>query len=292
MVIFDASTKKLDTFIGGLLGKDIHNQIDFKDCPKCKGNRIIKYGNYKNGQRYLCKVCGKTFSKRTSTPLYYSKKNPYLWVRFIEMMLEERTLRECSKELKIALNTAFYWRHKILFALMPLMEPSKLVESIDMTKLFFRENFKGDRQIPSGDRKQIWTIMASDKRKTILATPLCKERWEIKEFNKRVYSKVDKNSYINTYSDRYLLHIASKHNEGKKKEENENCTLKKYIIGVQRAMCRYYGVATKYLQNYLYWISLYFVNEKYDSLSLIYTISKKKLFIRCRDLKMQTVISG
>ena len=45
------------------------------NCPRCAASGVIKHGRYPRAedaqsiQRYRCKVCGKTFSTATFTPL-------------------------------------------------------------------------------------------------------------------------------------------------------------------------------------------------------------------------------
>lgn len=55
----------------------------------------------------------------TGNPLS-GTKYPLKWLKYIEMMADGCSLRAIAKELKIHLSTAFYWRHKLLFALQSL----------------------------------------------------------------------------------------------------------------------------------------------------------------------------
>ena len=106
-------------------------------------------------RRYRCKECGKTFSNKTNTSFYYSKKNSETWVKYIELMLKRKTPDECSKELGISLPTAFYWEHKILFSLAKVKEAEKLENNIHISKILIKENFKGERQIRNKERKNV-----------------------------------------------------------------------------------------------------------------------------------------
>ena len=50
------------------------NSIDIK-CPKCREKKYKKNGHKNGTQRYLCKICHKSFSITTNTLLSYSKIN-------------------------------------------------------------------------------------------------------------------------------------------------------------------------------------------------------------------------
>ena len=93
------------------------------------------------------------------------KKNSETWVKYIELMLQRKTLNECSKELGISLPTAFYWRHKILFSLSKVKEAEKLENNIHISKILIKENFKGERQIRNKERKNVWNVIAMDSEK-------------------------------------------------------------------------------------------------------------------------------
>jgi transposase-like protein len=65
-------------------------------CPHCDSKEIVRFGKYKGRQRYKCKCCGKTFSDLTNTPLQ-GTHFPNRWIKFIECMLKEMSLRESAK---------------------------------------------------------------------------------------------------------------------------------------------------------------------------------------------------
>ena len=85
-------------------------------CPNCKSIHIKKNGHQQGQQVYKCKNCGKNFRETTGTFVYYLHKKE-LMLDYIRLMLEGKTLRQCSKELRISLSTSFEWRHRILCAL-------------------------------------------------------------------------------------------------------------------------------------------------------------------------------
>ncbi|MGL4108447.1 transposase [Clostridium sp. LP20] len=285
MVINDTNYDNLNKFLGNLLGKELYISKKINTCPHCKSKSIIKYGNYKNGQRYKCKDCYKTFSKRTNTPWYYSKKSPYMWAKFIENMLKIDTLRNSAAKLKIDLTTAFYWRHKVLYALASLLDPIKLAESVEMGKLLVKENFKGDKGAQFKEKKFIWVIVASDNKEQVLAKAISKDVWNKRSFEENIYSRIDENSYLRTYGDRFLKAIEIKHNKEKTKEDyTMDKFLKEYVGELYSAMLSFHGVATKYLQHYMYWITIFCVEKKHDLFSLLYKLARKNSYICGRDL--------
>ena len=293
MEVTDTNNERLET----LLLDKLFKVEDIKECPHCMGTFVIKYGNYKNGQRYLCKDCGKTFSKRTNTPIYYSKKKLSLWVDFIELMLNKETLRNSSNELKIGLTTSFYWRHKVMHALMPLNQPNKLKDTVEISKILIKENFKGDRNPPNRERDLFWIITAADSNERILTCPIGKNRWDKKSFDKLVYSRIEKQSYLSSFGDRYLGLIEREHNKDKmmKEQKNQNMylregILKKYINEVGATLFKYNGVATKYINNYLSWIKVYSVKNNLSSFDMIKNLSRYGDYIRREDLKLMKAI--
>ena len=80
-----------------------HRKIS-KECinPDCKSVKIYKHGkSVEGGQRYRCQDCKKSFNELTGTSIHCVKKK-YLWDRFIELMLESKSVRYISKELEVS----------------------------------------------------------------------------------------------------------------------------------------------------------------------------------------------
>lgn len=107
-------------------------------CVHCGSVKVKRNGKYRNRQRYLCRDCGKSFNDLTNTPisgtLYLGK-----WSTFFYIMVEGYTLPKIAKRLKIHLSTAFYWRHKVLFALRSLgFQTLKGIIESDETFVFQR----------------------------------------------------------------------------------------------------------------------------------------------------------
>ncbi|MDS0526970.1 hypothetical protein NNC19_14855 [Clostridium sp. SHJSY1] len=164
MIKKDYDLKRLKLHIGSILKKDLYKSRKkiIKCCPTCGSEKIIKHGFYNGIQRYKCKneLCSKTFSLSTNSIWSYSKKTAEKWGEFIELMLERRTLKYCAERLSININTAFYWRHKVLHAIRFDNIPKSLFGNIHMTKSTMKESFKGCRNISKLERDNIFIVSA------------------------------------------------------------------------------------------------------------------------------------
>ncbi len=114
-------------------------------CDKCGSLHFAKNGKTPSGrQRYLCKDCHKTFGATNGTIFYYSKFTYDKWVEFLRATIEEKSLREISKEVGINLTSAWYNRHK-LYAL--LVEQFKSQDNFthitEMDETYTRLSCKG-----------------------------------------------------------------------------------------------------------------------------------------------------
>ena len=276
MIKYDLNLKNLEVHLNKLFDIDLYKNIKITECPHCKCKNIIKFGSYKNVQRYRCKECGKTFSNKTNTSFYYSKKNSETWVKYIELMLQRKTLNECSKELGISLPTAFYWRHKILFSLSKVKEAEKLKNNIHISKILIKENFKGERQIRNKERKNVWNVIAMDSGENIISRPISIGIWNI-----------DKDAYINAYLDRYLGVIARNHNGSDKNRINIELSevLKNYNKTFRDFLKGFRGVATKYLVHYLYLVNIFVITFEISSLDLIYSLNIYDSYIKENQIK-------
>ena len=115
-------------------------------CPHCHSNKVVKNGNVRGVQRFICKDCKKTFSYSTNTILYKSNKPIETWKKFCECMINKFSLRKSAEICEINLHTAFNWRHKILDALQNMQDDIKLKGVVETDEAFFRLSFKGTKK--------------------------------------------------------------------------------------------------------------------------------------------------
>nr|EJQ74331.1 hypothetical protein IGC_04882 [Bacillus cereus HuA4-10] len=122
------------------------------DCIHCGGVKEKRNGKYRNRQRYLCRDCGKLFNDLTNTPISGTR---YLgkWAKYFQMMVEGYTLPKIAKRLKIHISTAFYWQHKILFALRS-MGFQMLKGIVESGETFIKESLKGRRALDRKPKKR------------------------------------------------------------------------------------------------------------------------------------------
>jgi transposase-like protein len=110
-------------------------------CPTCHSPGAVKNGHARGLQRYLCRPCGRTFSKATGSPLSHLRKKN----RFIEqgrVMAAGMTLRDAAAEMGVAVSTAFRWRHRFLQSAQT-HQGRALSGLLEADETFFRENSKG-----------------------------------------------------------------------------------------------------------------------------------------------------
>jgi len=291
VVEIDINTNKVGSYIKDMIKSGIYNfrMKEVNKCPNCGNTHYIKHGYFKGIQRYRCKECGKTFSLVTNSIWSYSKKEPNKWIKFIELMLEKRTLKYCSRKLGISINTAFYWRHKVLHAMTFSKIPNLLMGNIHMTKISTKENFKGNKHIDTDVREKIFIVSAKGREDSILCLPICKKRWDFNKFNEKVYKRFHKNSTIIPYVDRYICIIAEKHNKklGFSKKIN-NVNLDKFIGGFNLIFkswfSSFYGVATKYLKEYFCWLIIYNLKRKISNISFFKELLQGEFFEKIKSI--------
>ncbi|CAI3658136.1 hypothetical protein [Clostridium neonatale] len=277
MIQEDVNFEKLEGHFGKLLKCDIYKNRCIDECLYCKSKNYIKFGTYKGIQRYRCKECEKTFSKTTKSMWGYSKKQPEVWVKFVELMLQKKSLRACAKILKINIRTAFIWRHKIMRGLTSDVMAEHLEGKVFIAKTIEKENFKGCRKITALERKNIWIVAARDRRDSMIAMPVCMQFWNEDNFNKIIYSKITEDSYIVPDNDRYMMNIAKNHNKGIVLNSKLEKSVRNFRRNLRNWIGIFRGVATKYLEGYLSYFVLFNLYKKFNSLDFTYNLSLKIL---------------
>jgi len=257
-------------------------------CPHCEGIHYYRYGKFKDSQRFKCKECGKTFCEYTGTWLHGIHKKELI-EDYLALMVEHTSLDKTSKKLKINKKTALDWRHKILssFEQNTGNEFEGVVES---DETFFEHSEKGNKRMNRPARKRgtqgksrgigqnkAAVIVSTDRKKSLkmtlstmgritkadivesFQTPLNSEAILCSDGHVcyKGYSKDHNLKHIVLRSDLkqfvkngvyHIQHVNELHNR-----------LKKWIDGT------FWGVSTKYLQNYLNW---FYLREKLKAESI------------------------
>ncbi|UTI42238.1 IS1595 family transposase [Niallia sp. RD1] len=244
-------------------------------CVHCGSTAVKRNGKYRSRQRYLCKDCNKTFNDMTNTP-FSGSRYPEKWVKYMEMMVEGYTLPKIAKRLKLHISTAFYWRHKILNALRSL-DFNQLQGIIESDETFFRESLKGrevthrepkKRKTPDEKRGisdlKIAVVVAQDRNNNIIALKAGTGRVKAEEIDAAIGKYIDPKSLLCTdTATNYKKFAKIKGLKHEPINERQKQRVKKGIFHIQNVnnfhsrlktwIRRFQGVATKYLDNYLYW---------------------------------------
>lgn len=227
-------------------------------CPYCKSKEFIKYGMYKGNQRYKCKddLCGKTFTSEIYNQFRYSKKFKEKYQEYFVLLNKGITLRECAEKLNISFVTAFFWRHRFLIDFKSKYYLEKINSNVELTKMRIVENFKGSRDIQDEKRDEITVITALNDSKDIIPIIAARKFFGFYEIRDNIIPRLDKSAYVVGLIDGKLKTFAKAFNEIHKtkfKKLHESNIDIGYSINTEKWLSKFRGVATKYLDNYLYW---------------------------------------
>lgn len=303
--------------------EDICKKVDQKQtktCPKCKNSHYYLNGKRKGIQSYRCKKCGRYFNEFSGSTIAYIKKKDLIRM-YIFQMLNGRSILECSKIIKVSIQTSFDWRHKILAGLKDHI-PNNYNGIVEMEtyKINFSRKGQGSKAKKIGQKGKILDP-SSDKKADSIENPIgylpvslvavCdrNENFELKvikqgELNnedlKEHYNNklkkvkklcVDSNILLKQYAGKkkisYYFKDKGKKVKGCNKYYHTNNIQIKYIQ-LETFMERFFGVSSSYLQNYLYWyIIMYQVLNNIDKSSAfieksLSAIQGKEFYKKCK----------
>ena len=296
------------------------NFTDFEDflfskksevyCPHCHSINFKKNGHKNLTQRFLCKNCHKTFTVRSNTITYSTKKSFNTWKKYIDCMMNAYSICKSAEICKINKNTAFIWRHKILDALQNIAAGVKLESIVEADETFFAISYKGDYKssktfvMPRKSHKRgkqthirglshekVCVLCAVNRNGLSIAKITNLGRVSAKDIHHAFDNRILPNSILCTDAIACYNDLAKKSNleliqlkTGKSKSGIFHIQhINNYHSMLKSFMNRFHGVATKYLNNYLIWNN--FLNyakepfaEKTEILSdFIFTTNKKGL---------------
>ncbi|MCM1992398.1 IS1595 family transposase [Oceanirhabdus seepicola] len=253
-------------------------------CPHCGYKKIWKYGKYDGKQRYRCKSdgCGKTFSDRTLSPMYYSKKGIEKWSEYMKCMVRGLSLSECSYIVGINIATAFYWRHKIMDGLRENMGSGFVGGIVECGHMVVVESIKGNsnkkgkygvfnRGRRCGIKDKYTLILDEEKpkanyvvcavdRKGNMVVEACNRRVDKRLLGNIFYGKILCGTILCTEGNRHYHQFAQEMEltlgRGCTGDDNEEYHIGN-LMGMKREIINWLssfnGVSSKYLTNYLYW---------------------------------------
>lgn len=259
-----------------------------KVCPHCKSNEVSRNGKYKGKQRYMCKSCNKTFTDFTFSPCYHSKKDFSKWLEYIKCMVAGYSIRKCAEIVEITVPTSFSWRHKILDALRLYIGTGHVSGLVEADETFFRLSYKGNHSknalftMPRKSNKrgpnskksideepkkrgisknQVAVMCALDRNGNIISELICNGRMKYKDVERLFKDRIEEKSTLCIDSHKSYIRLDSNFDVDIQKIETGK--FKKGIYHIQHInsyhsrlkkwMDRFNGVATKYLNNYMYW---------------------------------------
>lgn len=244
-------------------------------CVHCGSTSVKRNGKYRSRQRYLCSDCGKSFNDMTNTP-FSGSHYPEKWVKYIELMVEGYTLPKIAERLQIHISTAFYWRHKILNAL-GSQGFNQLQGIVESDETFFRESMKGNEITHRKAKKRgekdgkrgisnlkIAVVVAQDRNGSVIARIAGRGRPKAEEIDTVIGEHIHPSALLCTdTATNYKKFAKIKGLKHETVNERQKQRVKKGIYHIQHVnnfhhrlkawMVRFQGVATKYLDNYLYW---------------------------------------
>ena len=223
--------------------------------------------------RYKCKACGKTFNALTGTPLAHLHRRD-AWLKYAQALADGVSLRRAAKRCKIALDTAFRWRHR--FLAVPKDKKANAISGIvEADETYFLKSQKGARKIkgraprkrggkaskPGLSDEHTPVLIARDR--TGATTDAMLDKVDTENVVRHLAPVVGKDTLLISDGEKSygafaarqgILHvwiIASKGEHVWQGYHIQNVNA--YTSGLKTWMVRFRGVATKYLASYLGW---------------------------------------
>ena len=244
-------------------------------CPHCGKTRVHRHGKKAGLQRYKCTGCSKTFNALTHTPLARMRKKE-LWLSYMDLMLGSWVLRDIRDILPIDLKTAFLWRHHFSTWLSK-DTPRQLEGIVEADETYFRKSKKGDKHLqrkahkrggdnsPRGlSKNQVCVLTACDRSdhslEFITGLGPVKGVWLDHTLSKRiawdaVFVTDGQPAYKHFCEHEHINHIIVMNKRGKRTSGPYHIQHINAFHGRIKTWINdhFKGVATKYLNHYLWW---------------------------------------
>lgn len=302
--------KRLETSIGSET-KLLSYRADrpHLECVRCQSDRIIKFGSYGNGDktRYRCKDCKKTFSDFTGTCVYKVAKK-HLWMSFVRMMLDNRSIRYIAAELHLSTTTVFNWRHRLLSSLEETLN-TQFKGIVETDDVFMRLNQKGRRKGYFKIEKkrgvsdnQVAIVVMADRYRSLDMKVTKLGRIKVEDM-KRVVNKSRLNkdnivcSDMHPTIEAYVKELKLKH-EQIKVSAGEHSRDGIYHVNKVNSLTsefkrwvgrNFVNVSTKYLQNYLNWFEMrksFTTDEAFEAF-LEHSLRNDEAYIKSKNIEDQ-----
>lgn len=118
-------------------------------CISCGSTNIIKHGTTSKGsQRFRCKDCGKTFTETSGTPIEHARVTDTDLRRMIARFIDNKSLRQISKEVGFSRTTVMLYKHKLCTALAQIFLDQDTFNSItECDEVYTNVSFKGKKDL-------------------------------------------------------------------------------------------------------------------------------------------------
>ena len=244
-------------------------------CPHCLSADIYGHGTYKGRRRYKCKQCKKTFNDFTGTAISGIKKVDK-FQEYLELTIESLTIRKAAKKLGVNVKTIFDWRHKLLssVATMNGTSFSGIVECDDKQ---LDINEKGKRNLnrkaykrPSDRKKKrgvsndkVSIMVATDRKGNPVMRIAKMGRVDAESIEKTIGNLISNDNVL--CSDAHPSIVSWAENKelehhtfvASRQHVKNKCYHVQHVNSLdnlyERWIKPFYGVATKYLPQYLNW---------------------------------------
>jgi transposase-like protein len=244
-------------------------------CPHCNSIEIYGHGLYKGRKRYQCMGCKKTFNDLTGTAISGIKKTDK-FQEYLELVIESVTIRKAASRIGVSIKTIFDWRHKLLSSLPNFSGQgfSGIVECDDKqldinskgSQNLNRKPYKrpSDRNTKRGVSNDKVSIMVASDRKGNTTMQVAKiGRIDNESIERTIGDLVSKQNVLCSDSHPSIISWA----KGKEIEHHTFVASKQHVKSkcyhvqhvnsldnrYERWVKKFYGIATKYLDNYLNW---------------------------------------
>lgn len=292
-------------------------------CPRCLSFKIIGWGSYRGRKRFMCQNCERTFNELTGTVWHYLHKHEK-FKKFIDCIAQQKSIRACASEVGVCIQTAFYWRHKLLNAFFRI-EQNTLKEEIQADDTYFLVSHKGQKDIRTTQQRaprkrgtkasksgisdeQICVMVAADCHNNTRLEVAGKGRLTKKMVHNTLQQAIRKqrvhravfvtdrhNAYPEFVRQKRLIHqtVIAQYKQYTNIEGYNINRVNAIHSRLKRWMRPFNGVATKYLHNYLNYFRLW---DKVNSFKervtdfLRFSTRDNQAFIRCCDIGTPTKV--
>jgi transposase-like protein len=123
-----------------------------RPCPHCHCSHQQRCGSANGLQRFRCGGCRRTHNALTGMPLARLRKREH-WLRFLQCVLESRTVRDSARVTGVHRTTSFRWRHRFVAAA-ARDRPTDLSGIVEVDETYRLESQKGSRHLDRPPRRR------------------------------------------------------------------------------------------------------------------------------------------